>query len=294
MIPVGDTPSFIESVADFTRVVVMGETRESATLDFKSSYGERRSKDEAVRREAALELCRDIAQFANAWGGCLVIGVAEEKSVAASVHPVADDLAQWVGQAIRQHLVPATMPLFIQPLETSDGRVLAVNIPPFRGLAAVCNSTPKQTRQGEKHTIEYVRRMGDHKVHMNAEQAFTATLDRSRASRISFNEAIAHMASREPTVELIPGLRYTTSAAEVLAQRQALDPFERAPHVTCNLHMTNVQGIELRVYVPWISGTPTLVVPWGLVEEAWKTATGMGLVLSVAVCIDVATARLER
>lgn len=56
----------IASRDEFERTVELGQTPETKHVEFKGGYGWRgTSKD-----EQAVELCRDIAQFANTDGAC--------------------------------------------------------------------------------------------------------------------------------------------------------------------------------------------------------------------------------
>ena len=59
------TSLHIASREDFQRTIQFGKTAESKHLEFKKDYGWRSEH----RAEQALELCRDVAQFANADGG---------------------------------------------------------------------------------------------------------------------------------------------------------------------------------------------------------------------------------
>ncbi len=72
--------TFIRSAADLGRLVAFGSTPESRTLDFKEDFGKRQASDKKTRRDGQKETARDIAQFANTIGGCLLVGVGETKT----------------------------------------------------------------------------------------------------------------------------------------------------------------------------------------------------------------------
>lgn len=72
--PNSTVPQFIGSAADFDKLVKPGVTVESDTLEFKLDLGGWGSSKD-VRGKSKLEFARDVAQFANAFGGCLVFGV---------------------------------------------------------------------------------------------------------------------------------------------------------------------------------------------------------------------------
>lgn len=110
------SPTYIRSSAEFRRQIEFGETTESLVLEFKRDYGKRRTEKRKVVRNTQKELCRDIAQFANTWGGCLLIGVDEREDpgrnlrIADKIMGVddPDSLRQWITQAAKNYLVPST------------------------------------------------------------------------------------------------------------------------------------------------------------------------------------------
>jgi len=63
-------PQYVRSPTDFARVVTIGVTTESLVLEFKAEAN-------FLDPEQSKESSRDIAQFANTDGGCLLIGVEE-------------------------------------------------------------------------------------------------------------------------------------------------------------------------------------------------------------------------
>ena len=155
-------PAFIYTPSDFAAVVQLGTTTESLFLDFKKTIN-------AKAPDAQQETCRDIAQFANTEGGCLVIGVNERQDpitgikVADSISglPDPDQIQQWIEQAIRNYLVPATFSHDVSIIQEPRGTVIAVNIPPSRHLVALWDN------RGKRPTIEYVRRTSHGKDWMN-------------------------------------------------------------------------------------------------------------------------------
>jgi len=79
-------PLYIETQQEFEGAVRLGETTEGLFLEFKADLGRwRKPATQPERQEAQRECCRDISQFANAWGGCLLYGVEEEAVGAAKL-----------------------------------------------------------------------------------------------------------------------------------------------------------------------------------------------------------------
>src|SRR5207253_2220507 len=90
--------------------------------------------------EAQKEVCRDIAQFANTEGGCLVIGV-DEHSDASTGLKVFDKVVgvaepegmkDWISTAVQKLLTPNTFSHTVDPIRLPDGVVLVVNVEPSR------------------------------------------------------------------------------------------------------------------------------------------------------------------
>lgn len=98
-------------------------TFESNTLDFK-----------AAPTESSLEMGKDVAAFANAQGGTVLVG-AHGGDRLERYNPMTVELAQSVAaydRAVRDRCAPA--PLFsMQLIARDEGVVVAVNIQPFPG-----------------------------------------------------------------------------------------------------------------------------------------------------------------
>lgn len=138
-------PSYIRTPDELARVVTIDETTENIVFDFKRTINDWNvargvpNRDD-LKAAAQKETCRDISQFANTFGGCLLIGVAEHRDpvtrlkIAHAIHAVTDpdSMRQWIEQAIRNYLVPATFSRDIAIVDDPRGTVLAVNVPPRR------------------------------------------------------------------------------------------------------------------------------------------------------------------
>lgn len=106
---------------------------ESETLDLKRCY-ERNAKGQT----SAL---RDIASFANAFGGTILVGAEEEPDTAVLKEYVGIPDADAEGRRIKQLALARLDPqpdVETVPIRTSDGlNVLAINVAPFPGVVGV-------------------------------------------------------------------------------------------------------------------------------------------------------------
>jgi hypothetical protein len=110
----------------------MGIAREDHYLEFKEIGNDGRSW---VRPE---ECARDIAQFANARGGTIIVGALEKDHVLVGLQDVGqrDDIPEWIDSVLKEHLEPVP-PIGVQLIDARDGkRLFAVNIPPALRLIA--------------------------------------------------------------------------------------------------------------------------------------------------------------
>src|SRR6266704_549497 len=118
----------IRSAADVQQRLIVRTTKENHWLDFKSALG-----------GDGPENARDVAQFANASGGTLVIGALESARILTGFDNVpkpATVIAQ-VEASVGGNLTPVPI---IEPyiIEAAHGKnVVVVNVPPSIGLVAL-------------------------------------------------------------------------------------------------------------------------------------------------------------
>jgi len=98
-------PTYIRSRPDFDRLITIGTTAESSTIEFKERYDERNPA-------ATHELRKDATALANTWGGVIVIGVSEaeggdgRKVASAIVGADAGRMADWIPGVLAQKIHP--------------------------------------------------------------------------------------------------------------------------------------------------------------------------------------------
>lgn len=189
---------FIRTVEDFRRVVQIGHTSESILLDFKRTLDPRTPGWQ-------VELARDISQFANTAGGCLLIGIEERRDsvtglkVAGDIRPVADadGVRGLVEQAIANFLVPSTLSREVSFIRVAEGTLVAVNIYPSRNLVHVWSPN--------NHTIECLHRTNHGKGWMNPDEMERHMMNGSRAIRLAFQDA-RESARDSKVVEVVGGV----------------------------------------------------------------------------------------
>lgn len=198
-------PTFINSSDDFTRIVKLGTTPESSVLEFKKDLRAFSSPLPDERRKGQIEFCRDISSFANSHGGCILIGVDEQRppganrGVAGAIHSV-DDTAgrtQWMNEAIGNYLVPKTFERSMIPVSVGADTIIAVNVPPSLHLVSLWRD--------DDSTIQCYRRTDHGKVAMNPDDVERHLMNGSRAARLELARVQAGADLSKP-IALVPGV----------------------------------------------------------------------------------------
>ncbi|MFZ5862309.1 MAG: helix-turn-helix domain-containing protein [Nitrospirota bacterium] len=257
--------TFVRSVEEFSSCVVLGETRESRVLEFKSDYAERSIPKGAAtrdqhRREGRKECARDIAQFANTDGGCLLIGIDEGVDssgahIAARISPIADvdDLRRWIEGAVAEFLIPSTFSFELTEIPVAGGRLLAVNIPAYRHLVSVWDR--------QSHTAEFLRRTSQGKAWMNPDEMERHLMNGSRAAYLTFS----HVISRAPSPHIVLVDGYWVQHGMYGTPLQPLTTAGPA-------QLTSRNDESFTLSVPLEYGNHTIEIPYSLIEHTWLDA----------------------
>jgi hypothetical protein len=259
-------PTFIRSEAEFRAAVLPGITTESLVLEFKETIDPRQP-------DVQKETCRDVAQFANTQGGCLLVGIEEGVDstpglkVAKAIKPLANvgGLKQWIEDAITNYLVPSTISHDITPITLRpEGTILAVNVPASLHLVSLWDR--------QQHTVEYLRRTSHGKAWMNPDEAERHLMNASRAAKLAIHAA-RHDAAKKDEVEFPGGLWYQLPSSP--GRNQPWNP--PAP-----VQFGKLDEYWFQIRVPTGKATETITLPYGVVEEAWASSTGrVAILLSV-------------
>ena len=261
--------------------VVLGTTAETRVLEFKSEYRWQKVNDNRADRVAqAEELARDVAQFANTDGGTLLIGITERdagngRKVADALAPITeiDGFRQWVAQAVRNYLTPATFTHTLDPISVSGGSVLAVNVAPSLHLIAHWAS------EGKKG-IEYLYRTDHGKEWINPDEVERHIMNGSRAIQIELSRVLDEVGKlgNSLPVALTPPLQAWPGEG-----RRRGEPLVGQHEILVKFNSWSAGEIELCINVNGRS-EGSVRLPQGLIRYVWRTSDGhVGLCLGVAV-----------
>jgi hypothetical protein len=267
-------PTSIRSVVDFHAAVQLGSTPESLVIEFKSKINGWNAPNKEPKEKAQKETCRDIAQFANTLGGCLVIGVASrvdparKVNVAEAIIPVNDveKLWAWIEQAIVNYLVPATFTHDVVAITLPEGNILAVNVPASRHLVSLWDR--------ERHTIECVRRTSYGKEWMNPDEMERHLMDGSRAAKLAL--IAAKEQAKDDQVEIVGGLWLARPAESHMPVPWGVDK-------PITLGQMEEYWFQLRIELSPGHIFP-VTIPYSFVQETWVNQAGMvALLLTVRI-----------
>jgi hypothetical protein len=269
-------------------LIQLGSTAESLTLEFKRDYPERAIPKgepgrDAKRREARKETARDIAQFANSSGGCLLIGIDEDvapatgQSVAGSIAPIRDveDLRRWVEDAIAQFLVPSTIAVELCRIDLTEGPILAANIYPSLHLVTVWDH--------QTHTAEYLRRTNRGKAWMNPDEMEIHLMNGSRAARL----ALCALVERSKTKEAV--------VTDGLWVQHGLPPSYPQRWRSAGPIQFGVMGDDsFALRVPAEAHNFVIEIPYGVVLQAWcDGAERINLLMSIRLMLNGSLLEIE-
>jgi hypothetical protein len=247
----------IKTTADLGRIVVVNKTTESLHLDFK--------KDLDRGPDAQPELGRDIAQFANNEGGCLLLGVSERKDPATRTKTAigldgvgdADRCCEDIETWIRNVLVPADFSRTIDFISTPSATFVAVNVPASRRLIWVADP-------GQNRRLEVVRRTNHGKEYMRPAEIERHWSNTARSAQIAFQDVVAEATASDFTsnglrVEIVGGVARVSKMAQRNGLLQMFSGPPRLGHI-------DDRGFELRVPIKDIV---TVRIPFELLSTAW-------------------------
>jgi hypothetical protein len=266
------SPLFVRTREEFNRAVQLGSTAESEVLEFKADIGPR--GDPKQKAKSQLEVARDIAQFANGVGGCLIYGIEEERLDSGQIVGTRirefvgiEEKSQWIGQAITKHLVPSTLAVEFHPLTTASGTVLALNIPGHSESVLVWNAP---------NSIECVIRRGSHKIFLNPSEMILHMTNKGRAVKITLCRLSADFEARKLHKEVILASGIWSRSAVTAGVRA-----ERLVRSDERITLRRLSEYELEL---GCNGGDCVSVPYGLVLEAWITADArIGLMLGAKI-----------
>lgn len=161
MLKINGTPIHIKTKDNLLKLISLDETTESLYLDFKREIN--LSNKEKLSEEIACDIC----QFINTNGGCLVIGIAEEKNeygikVAKEFNPVKnyEDISQFINDIVHELIFPKRQLFEIVPINYSESNIVVIiNVMPTQNSLFCVRSKkshryfqfPYRTNYGKKY-----------------------------------------------------------------------------------------------------------------------------------------------
>lgn len=263
-------PHYIRTIHDLNRSIRIGETTESITLDFKVEIA-LKEVSKSKKAETAEELALDICQFANTFGGVLLVGVKEEqeettgRKVASQYVNVTNfnDLSEFLSNNVLHLIYPPDINIEVSLIFVEQSKhIIAINVFPLSsGASCVYSNTPPylakypyRTHYGKKylHPSEVEKRMshGDRRILIKLREMSSIT-----------KEVIIY-----PEVEKLAPLRSDSWDSKGIN--------------------TIIKNITNHEYTLSINGI-TINIPFSLTKDVWLTEKGLiGILLGTRLSIS--------
>lgn len=270
----GVRPRYIHDLSQLRAIVVPGVTQESEYLEFKTEVPIGEQPPAAKKIERQLEFCRDVSQFANSRGGCLLIGISERKDPATGLTVAgelvgvasAEALVQQIEEALARHLVPASFRREVVKIVVPDvGTVVAINVPASERPVVVWNR--------EQRWSQCYRRSAVGKVALHPEEFEALLMDNARSMRLRLERLLTDLsrpiALHSEVWEFNRSNRWTRND-EVAHNTILLD---------YRAHVTAVGESEFTVSIDYVhfgaGRSASINVPYGFIEEVWLDEAGV-------------------
>ncbi len=261
----------IQDKEDLERALAGSGERHS--LEFKV-------KVEQKKPDYLQELARDLAQFANGWGGSLVVGVSDDRTIVGVTNPA--QIRDWIQEAIRNHLVPSTFLPAVEQIDVGGKQIVVANVEPSIGLIAVWD---------RNRAIEYPYRKDHKKAYLTPDEVQTMIRDQpARAAKLAVSSALSRLAKGDLALEVPVDLVSQVWIYEQLPNRgyewQVTRKDVRIKGAIDNESKVVLPDRELVLHVETSEGQMPVAVPYGLIKEAWATQhSTFGLLLGVRVAL---------
>ena len=266
-------PTYLRTAADVAALIVPGRTQETLVLEFKEDLAHSTA-------DWQRELCRDLAQFANTWGGCLLLGVSEHIDPATNLKvadridgvPKPDETRERIEQAIQNHLVPSTLAHDVVLIQLPPSPVVvSVNVPPSPNLVYVWDRN--------RHAIECVHRTSHGKAYMNPHEMELHAMNTTRARMLKLKAAVDRAPANGPS----PRFRVASGC-----YRRHKTPGPLHPWAPGLIVLVSISDDAFVLSVPLGDGRLILLtVPFELLRASWTDAdTTIALMLDVRVVLE--------
>lgn len=261
---------YIRNNSELKSVVRLGETAESTVLDFKLAI-DIEDKNKTDRQRIAKEIALDICQFANTWGGVLLVGVAEEVSeelnikVAKSFVNVenCENIVAFINDMVLPIIYPSHINISINVINlNSDATLLAINIFPLvTGIACVYLLAPP-------YTPVYPYRTYYGKKYMKPNEIESRMLSLERKVMLQ----LSRLQSDGRGMQVYPSIKKEDIGSDVKWDSRGVSVVLKG--ISENEYAISINGIDVNI-------------PFSLTDDVWRTEKGdIGVLLKVGLIVN--------
>jgi hypothetical protein len=259
-------PIFFTSEDDVKKHIILQKTQESIIWDFKREIN---LADKKKLVNLASEIACDICQFANAWGGSILVGIEESKGKLSGLNVAKDFVGidncelvkQFLNDRVRNCIHPIDVQFETSTIKLKDKTLLAINVKALPNTLA-CVSSPAN--------IEYLRfpyRTEYGKKYFRGLEIEVRMNNNYRRIFLRLNE----IWDRNKDVVLLSPLI-----------KEDIDPKLTWDNRDINITISDFFENEFQLKVNDLF----MNIPYGLVRELWNTIDNkIGLILNASIVI---------
>lgn len=271
-------PVVFKTSDDVEKHIKIGSTKESLYLEFKKEI-----LINHANKHLASEIASDICQFANSFGGSIIIGIKESnnqnefKTAEGYINVTnVDEIRQYLNDVVATLVYPTTAKLFeCEPITMQTSETLfTINIKPIEYGAASISS------KSEPEVIKYPYRTDYGKKYMNPDQVMERIMNSNRSIVIRLNR-LKNTCINDSMGTII----------DLLSPIYDMDDGSRKITNDFDVYLVDIRESEFKMKFSdkkcGVTNGITLTVPYSLIDHLWQTDQNkIGMVLSVNILIN--------
>ena len=256
-------PNYVHSKTDLDRIVILGETVESKTIEFKQNLN--LPKDNSAE-ETALDIC----QFINSAGGVILVGVVEKRNERTGKHVAHsfinvdhNNILQFINDKVLPIIHPRSISIDIASIAVSkEKNITAINVGPLaKGVACVAQNTPP-------YPGKYPYRTHYGKKYYNPLEVEKIMTNNNRYLFLKPNEMFKH----DKEVALYPSI--SKKEADRNLSWDSKDSTVILKEVNDSEYKLNIAGIDINI-------------PYSITRDAWITEDNkIGILLEIKLVVS--------
>lgn len=259
---------YLYTKKDVSEHIVLNSSHENIFLEFKKEINFENKKS---RGDLAEEFACDICQFANSFGGVILIGVVESEgtvsglSVATGFFSVGNsrDIKTFINDKVRNYYYPTSIRYDIVTIKMShENNLMAINIYPLSDTLAGVSSP------ASPEYIKYPFRTALGKKYMRPYEIEERMYNRNRSIFLR----LSNIWKKEKVVQVLSPVIKEAKSPTTLWDNRDL-----------NIFISDILEYEFQLKI----NDQTINIPYGLLREVWNTFDDkIGIIIDAQIIIS--------